>query len=134
MLALLMALALAAVSVTPTFAAKPTGGTSSSSLSLVVLYSPYNDGLPHWDGQVTFNISTTATTHPYVDLNCYQSGTLVYGAMAGFFASYPWQGTQNMTLSSASWTGGAASCTATLYYLSGTKKVILSTLTFQAYA
>ena len=33
-----------------------------------------------------------------------------------------------MTLSSNSWQGGAADCTATLYYFSGTKKLILATL------
>src|SRR5262245_40226438 len=110
-----MALILVAVSATPAVAGKGNPGPSgTSSLSLVVLSSPNNDGLPHWGGQVTFKISTSATAYPYVDLNCYQNAALVYGAMSGFFASYPWQGTQDMTLSSASWTGGAASCTATL--------------------
>jgi hypothetical protein len=106
--------------------------SSSSSLSLVLLNS--TDGLPHWGQQVTFNVSTTATTQPNVSLDCYQNGTLVYGAVAGFYASYPWQGSQIFTLSSPSWTGGAASCTAALYYFSGKKTITLTTLNFQVYA
>src|SRR5712692_7904600 len=55
--------------------------TSTSSLNLVPLNS--TDGSAHWGQQVTFNVSTTATTEPNVSLNCYQSGALVYGAVAG---------------------------------------------------
>jgi hypothetical protein len=111
------------------------GGKSSSgssSLALVVLNS--SDGLPHHGGQVTFKVSTTATTQPNVSLDCYQNGALVYGAVAGFYPSYPWPWDQIFTLSSPSWTGGAANCTAALYYFSGRKTVTLTTLNFQAYA
>jgi len=127
----------------PAFAAKggsgkPTGGSSSgSSLSLQtpLVYDANGDGLPNWGDTVTFNVSTTATSAPYVDLTCSQSGTLVYSATSGFFDGYMWPWTKNMTLSSQSWTGGAASCTATLYYFgSRGKEVVLSTLSFQAQA
>ena len=106
--------------------------STNSSLSLVLLNS--TDGLPHWGQQVTFNVSTTATTEPNVSLTCYQNGSLVYGAVAGFYPSYPWPWTQIFALSSPSWTSGATNCTAALYYFSGKKTVTLATLSFDAYA
>jgi hypothetical protein len=127
----------------PAFAAKggsgkPTSGsTSGSSLSLhnPLVNDLNGDGLPNWGDTVTFDVSTTATTGPYVDLACTQNGAVVLGATAGFFDSYLWPWTRDMTLSTQSWTGGAADCTATLYYFgSRGKKVVLSTLTFHANA
>jgi hypothetical protein len=114
---------------------KPSGGGTtggSSSLSLVMVTDNNANGGPNWGDQITFNISQTATTEPHVDLKCTQGGTVVLGATAGFYASYPWPWTQIMTLSSPSWTSGAADCTATLYYFAGTKNVVLSTLRFTA--
>jgi hypothetical protein len=117
----------------PVAAKSEDGHTSSASnLSLVLLNS--TDGQPHLGQNVTFNISTTATNEPYVSLNCYQNGGLVYGAMAGFFPSYLWPGSQIFPLSSPSWTSGAASCTATLYYVNGKKNIMLTTLNFQVFA
>jgi hypothetical protein len=37
-----------------------------------------------------------------------------------------------MPLSSRAWQSGAANCTATLYYFSGTKKAVLSSIDFTA--
>jgi hypothetical protein len=108
------------------------GGTTSSGLTLVLVNS--TDGLPHWGQQVTFSVSTTATSYPYVSLNCYQNNSLVYSASAGFFPSYPWPGSQIMPLSSPTWTSGAASCTAALWYQSGKRDLTISTLTFKVYA
>lgn len=110
------------------------GGGGSSSLALVMYNDLNSDGLPNWGDTVTFNVSTSATAQPHVDLKCSQNGTLVYSATAGFYSSYPWPWTQDMTLSSQMWTGGAASCTATLYYISGSKSVTLATLGFTAAA
>lgn len=104
---------------------------TTSSLTLVLLNS--TDGLPHYGQTVTFKVSTTATTEPDVSLVCYQNGTLVYSAFAGFYPSYPWPGSQDMVLSSASWTSGGANCTATLSYVNGKKTVVLTTLNFQVY-
>ncbi len=108
----------------------PSSGTSS--LALVLVNS--TDGLPHYGQQVTFKVSTTATTLPNVSLDCYQNGVLVYGAVAGFYPSYPWPWNQIFILSSPSWTGGAANCTAALYYFSGKKTITLTTLNFLVYA
>jgi len=89
----------------------PGGTTSTSSISLVVLNSP--DGLPHWDGEVTFKVSTTATEQPFVNLLCYQNGALVAEGWEGYF-----EGSLNSSrifvLDSGVWQGGAADCTAWL--------------------
>jgi hypothetical protein len=133
---------LALVLVPATFAAKggnagaggkPSGG--SSSLTLRVLSSPNDDGLPHYGYQVTFDVSTTATDKPSVSVSCSQSGVEVYRASAGFYPEYPWPWAQTFTLSSGAWTGGAADCTATLYHVNSRgKSTTLKTLGFYAYA
>ena len=109
------------------------GGTStgSSSLTVAMVTDANQNGLPNWGDAITFNVTTSATTEPHVDVSCSQGGVVVYGAATGFYASYPWPWTQIMTLSSQSWTGGAASCTATLSAYSGTSVTTLGTLTFQ---
>ncbi len=103
-------------------------GTNTSSLTLVLLNS--TDGSPHYGQQITFKVSTTATTEPQVNLVCSQNGVVVYRAQTGYYAGYPWPWTQTMTLFSYAWTSGGASCTATLYYFSGRKTVTLTTLNF----
>ena len=111
---------------------KPGGASSSSSLTFVMHADTNGNDLPDWGDTVTFNVSTTETTEPHVDLTCSQGGTVVYGATTGFYASYPWPWTQNMTLSSQMWTGGAANCVARLYYFSGTSSVTLASQSFTA--
>lgn len=108
------------------------GGSSTSSLSLVLLNS--TDGLPHQGQQVTFTVSTTATSTPSVRLDCYKGGVWVYTATAGFYPAYPWA--PNYTLASSAWTSGEADCTATLYSTSngGTRTTTLATLQFHVYA
>ena len=133
--ALVAAVVLAGLALVPVaLAGKPAGGGKggTGTLTLVMLNDANGDGLPNWGDSVTFNVSTTATTTPNVSLTCSQNGTLVYSAVTGFYASYPWPWTQVMTLTSASWTGGAASCSAKLYYSSGRSTVTLNTLTFPA--
>ena len=97
------------------FAGKPgsSGTTSSSSLSLKMVVDQNADGAPNWNDQVTFNVSTGATTKPWVKLNCYQGSAWVSTSTAGFFPDYPWAPT--FTLASGGWMSGAADCTATLY-------------------
>jgi hypothetical protein len=106
-----------------------TGG--SSSLSLVMVSDVNTPGVSYGD-QVTFNVSTSAS-YPSVELDCYQGSTLVYSHIAGFYPSFGWS--QDYTLGSSYWTGGAADCTATLYYTTknGTNST-LGTLTFHANA
>jgi hypothetical protein len=102
------------------------GGTSGGSISLVVLNS--TDGLAHWNGEVTFNVSTTATSEPWVELVCYQSGTSVYRAWDGYFERS--LTTRDFWLSSSGWTGGAADCTA---WLETPKGAQLASTSFHVY-
>jgi hypothetical protein len=119
------------LAVSPALGGKPASG---SSIKLVVLSASSVGSAPHWGNQVTFAVSTTATDRPYVLLNCYQNAVWVYAAQAGFYPSYPFS--QVFTLSSTSWTGGAASCKARLGKLNayGTKFTELASTSFQVYA
>src|SRR5213592_2511452 len=110
---------------------KANSSVTGSGFALVLLNS--TDGLAHWGNQVTFTVSTTATTEPHVSLKCSQNGVVVYAAQSGYYASYPWPWTQVMTLSSSAWSSGSAECVAALYYFSGTNSVTLATLNFTAY-
>jgi len=111
---------------------KPAGGSTSSSLKLAtpLVYDANGDTLPNWGDTVTFDISTTSTTPPYVDLVCTQNGATVLGATSGFFDGYLWPWTKDMNLASQSWTGGAADCTATLYTYNGKSYPTLATASF----
>jgi hypothetical protein len=105
---------------------KPGNGTSGDSVTLAMLDARAAE--PHWGDQVTFVVSSTTTTRPFVGLNCSQGGTLVYSLSRGFYADSTSTG---YTLSSSYWTGGAADCTATLYYFSSNgKEVVLATTSF----
>jgi hypothetical protein len=113
-----------ALAVAPTALAKgPSGGGGggkggggstggSGTISAPINETPHADGLIHHGDWVTFNISTTATTQPWVVLTCYQNGALVLQGKDGFFAGAI-SGT-DFGLSSDVWTGGAATCTAQL--------------------
>jgi hypothetical protein len=106
---------------------KPSKGSGGGSISLVVLNSP--DGLPHWGGMVTFNVSTGATSEPWVDLKCYQNGVLVSQMWNGFFSGS--LTTENFGLYSPQWTGGAADCTADL---TTPQWSVLASTSFHVYA
>jgi hypothetical protein len=117
-----------------TFAAK--GGNSthngggSSSLSLVMVNDANGDGSPNWADTVTFDPSTNATSSPQVSLKCYQGGALVFNANAAWYDGNPFAYMDYMKLKSGAWTGGAADCTAVMYYLNHRKTVTLTTLNF----
>jgi hypothetical protein len=120
---LLIALAMATILATVTTGAAVAGkcghgnnppcsggsGGGGGTISLVLLNS--TDGLPHVGQEVTFNVSTTATSYPWVTLYCYQSGALVYQGSNGIF---PTSLDQIFTLASNSWISGDADCTAWL--------------------
>jgi hypothetical protein len=119
------------VLVPPAFAGKgkPGGGGGSSSITLVLVNS--TDGLPHFGQGVTFNVSTTATSQPWVNLACYQNGVLVGQGWDGFFAGSLTGRT--FGLASPKWTGGAADCTGWLdqYTKQGFKQ--LASTSFHVY-
>jgi hypothetical protein len=107
------ALVLSLALVPAAFAGKPTGGSGGSggTISLVLVQDANGNGLPNVGDKVTFAVSTPATTQPWVTLQCYVGGTMVYKASNGIFATSL---NQVFTLGSNSWTSGAASCTAYL--------------------
>jgi hypothetical protein len=111
---------------------KPGGGGSASSLTLVVVSSPYSDGLPHFTGQVTFDVVTTEAK-PWVNVSCYQNGNWVSGQWHGFWEGY--QFGRVFTLGpTPSWTGGGADCTARLATISKTgRETTLATTMFYAH-
>lgn len=67
---------------------------------------------PAFGETITFNVSTTAA-YPWVKAECAQNDQIVYQQWAGLYPSY--SGSQIFTLGPTElWTGGSASCTATL--------------------
>lgn len=110
--------------------APTTGG-----MSLYVLDSSTSlwleNAQPSYGGTVKFEVPATVS-QPNVELVCSQKGAVVYASLSGWYETGAW--TRTMTLSSQAWTGGAASCTATLYYISGLKTVTVGTLSFTAAA
>lgn len=94
-----------------------------ASLTLVMVADANADG-PNWGDSVRFDFSTDATTEPRVSLSCSQDGDVVLGAQTP--TPFPW------TLATSSWQGGAAACTAKLYYFDVTKVVELTSISFTA--
>jgi hypothetical protein len=107
------------------------GGDGGSALTGPVLVTDVNDDdVVNFADQVTFEVSTSATDQPMVRVDCYQNGSHVYWASAGFYESYPWAWARNFTLKSSNWTSGAADCTATLYTYDGRRFRDLTSLGF----
>jgi len=100
---------------------KPGGGSTGGSGTISLVTPPVVDnngnGAPNWHDVVRFNVSTTSTTTPYVNLYCYQNGVFVAGGSEGYFAGALDDG--NFGLYGGSWAGGAANCTAKLVNGSG---------------
>jgi hypothetical protein len=91
------------------------GGTSGSgtiSLASPLVVDNNGNGTPNWDDFVAFNVSTTATTEPWVNLVCSQNGVVVAQGWDGYFDGSI-TGTK-FGLYSSAWTGGAADCVAYL--------------------
>ena len=104
---------------------KPSSG--GGTISLVLLDS--TDGLAHYNQWIRFNVSTTATPEPWVNLKCYQGGALVAQGWEGYFERSLSDG--NFRLNSPTWTGGEADCTA---FLTTPQKVVLGSTSFHVYA
>ena len=114
---------------------KPGGGgstTGGGTIAVAVIVDQNSNGAPNWNDNIRFNVSTTSTTQPRVDLACYQ-GAMVYFQQTGYWDGYLWPWTQTMNLSSGAWTSGGADCTATLYKLTNSgSRTNLATLSFRA--
>ena len=108
------------------------GKRTASSLTLVNINSV--DGLTHYGQSITWKVTTTATSQPFVTVQCTQNGIVVYTAHTGYFDGYSWPWTQTMILSSGAWTSGAAEGTARLYSASSTgRTTTLATANFHVY-
>jgi hypothetical protein len=131
------ALAIAVAVVPAGFAAKggnrgggATSGTSSISLASPLVYDANGDRAPNHGDVVVFNVSTTATSQPFVNLKCWQNGDLVLDGWNGYFDG-ALNSTWNFGLGSAAWQSGAADCTA--YLAKATKRgtwTVLATTSF----
>jgi hypothetical protein len=92
-------------------------GGSKGTLKLIVLSDPpltdsSTSAVPHYGDEITFEVSTTATDQPFVNVRCYQGDAFVYDGWAGFFEGARFG--QTFTLSSTYWVGGEAGCNARL--------------------
>jgi hypothetical protein len=84
-----------------------TGGGTISLAPLVV--DNNGNGTPNFGDTVTFNVSTTATSQPYVNLVCGQG----YDSWRGYFVG-SLDSNWNFVLGSGGWSSGATDCTAWL--------------------
>jgi hypothetical protein len=125
----LAALGALALLVTPALA-----GRSTSSVSLVVVSplsatSTTSSNAVPFGSQVTYDVATTATSYPWVETLCYQGRTLVYGQTRGFFDGYFTDPMYTLGPTQV-WSGGAATCTATLFSYDSARRKNLATTSF----
>ena len=110
-------LALAALSATPSLAAK--GGKGRSPDPVPVTSSiTLNEADPHFGGTVSFTATYPDMRYtPLVSVVCFQNGEIVYQYAQWSDASSPW--VPSFILWDAIWVangGGSANCVADLYY------------------
>jgi hypothetical protein len=81
---------------------------------------------PRYGDVVTFTVSTSQTSNPFVNLRCSQNGTVVLSGWSSYSAAG--LGDRTFGLASAAWQSGAADCTAELdMYSNGKWKALAST-------
>jgi hypothetical protein len=102
---------------------KPSSSTISAPIVVSATASSATASGPRFGDTITFNVSTTQTGNPFVNLVCTGDG-VGYNSWAAF-----WPTAGSFVLSSGGWTGGAADCTAKLvmYVTSSKYKVLAST-------
>jgi|GEM_PF-4657509 len=88
------------------------GGAGTISLSLPPVTDQNGDGQPNFNDIVRFNVATTATTQPWVNLKCYVNSVLVAQSYEGYYPGTLDDG--NFGLDSPQWTSGPADCVAYL--------------------
>ena len=75
------------------------GESSTATFAVTLVTDNNSNGVPNWGDQISFQIFTTETTDPRVQVMCFQDGDVVYGAL--------WQPNNSvLTLSSRAWQGG----------------------------
>jgi hypothetical protein len=130
--AIVASLAALALTATAAYAGNGAGpNKSASSISPPIVMSsgtagPSTASGPSFGDTITFNVSTTQTGNPFVNLTCYQNRVLVANDWAAF-----WPDNKTFVLSSPAWTSGAADCTANLVgYVSSTRYKVLASTSF----
>ena len=105
------------------------GGGGTIALNLPPFTDKNSDGQANFDDIVNFSISTTATSQPYVNMQCFQNGVKVSeGWRAYYEGSLDWPN-GIFGLNGGQWASGAADCTAYLKYYTGKGKNPWVTLT-----
>jgi hypothetical protein len=89
--------------------------TSGGTLGLVMVSDNDHNGAVTVGDEITYDVSRTTVTNPYVTTRCYVNGTLVLSQWAGFYAGYTWPAARVVTLTNENWTSGAGNCRAELY-------------------
>jgi len=115
---------------------KPGGGAGGTGGTVSPVYLDSTDGVAHFGQHVTFTVSTSATSYPYVTVDCTRGGMSVYHASRGIF---PTSLSQTFALGpTPSWSSGDADCTATLENWDGYGKrggiTPLASVPFHVYA
>jgi hypothetical protein len=103
----------------------PAGGSSISRLALILVNDRNSDGRPNRGDLITFAISTTLPWDQ-VSIVCSQNGDVVLSVTKTPDAWSP------LTLTSQTWSGGAADCKATLDQVNDDKVLTLASATFTA--
>ena len=101
------------------------GGSSISRLALILVNDRNSDGRPNRGDLITFAISTTLPWDQ-VSIVCSQNGDVVLSVTKTPDAWSP------LTLTSQTWSGGAADCKATLDQVNDDKVLTLASATFTA--
>jgi hypothetical protein len=109
---------------------KPSGGGSGGVSAPIMVTDVGTAGVSYGD-TVTFTVTTTAS-QPYVQLKCFQNGTMVAQGWGGYFAGS--LNGQDFVLSSPSWTSGAADCTAYLVVYTSRGSSVIGSTSFHASA
>lgn len=112
----------------PALAARGDAGPAKAASS-ISLASP---GQPSYGDTVEFTVATTATEQPYVNLKCQQGSELVNDSWRSYFGA----GLADLrfALSTPTWTGGAADCTASLTMWFNGRNRVLATTSFHVSA
>src|SRR5438105_2864019 len=104
---------------------KQSSSTISAPIVVSATASPTTASGQRFGDTITFNVSTTQTDNPFVNLVCTGDG-VGYDSWAAF-----WPTSENFILSSPAWTSGAADCTAKLVmYVNSNKYKLLASTSF----
>jgi hypothetical protein len=103
------------------------GGGGGGTLTMVMVDGA--DTTANHNDVITFRF-TTSDPYPIVSATCSQGGVVVFGDSHPMYWPNIWDDPGHFQLASLSWTGGGASCTASLKGTNRGKVVTLATTSF----